>query len=79
MKKKSFIMKNEFFFGAGILKGYCPVCIVTERPGSRRAQGHRGTGERAGARAGRAWGAQVAAGRWASGSATGARDAHGAR
>ena len=41
-KKKSFIMKKEnFFFGAEILKGYCPVCIVTERLGSRCAQGRR--------------------------------------
>ena len=31
MKKKSFIMKNDFFFGAEILKSYCPVCIVREK------------------------------------------------
>ena len=72
-------MKNEFFFGAEILKGYCPVCVVTERLGSRRAQGRWGAGERAGGCAGRAWGAQVAAGRWASGRAAGSRDARGAR
>ena len=31
MKTKSFIMKNEIFFGAEILKGYCSVCIVREK------------------------------------------------
>ena len=51
--------KRYKIFGAEILKGYCPVFVVIERLGSR------GAGERAGARAGRAWGAQVAAGRWA--------------
>ena len=83
MKKKIIYNEKRIFFGAEILKGYCLVCIVTERLGSRRAQGRwracwgarRGAGELAGARAGRAWGSQVAAGRWASGLAVGARGA----
>ena len=66
-KKIIYNEKQIFFFGAEILKGYCPVCVVTERLGSRRVQGRWGAGERAGARAERAWGAQVAIGRWALG------------
>ena len=78
-EKKTIYNEKRFFFGVEILKGYCPVCIVTERLGSRRAQGSWGAGERAGVRAGRVWGAQVAAGRWASGRAASARDVRGAR
>ena len=37
MKKKRYKI-----FGAEILKGYCPVCVVTERLGSRRALGRWG-------------------------------------
>ena len=59
--------KEKKKIGAEILKGYCPVCVVTERLGSRRAQGRWGAGERAGARTGRAWGAQMVDGRWALG------------
>ena len=84
-RKKSFIIKNDFFFfGAEILKGYSPICIVREKKkkfciaeneacrclgciaiGWRLycKKGRWGAGERVGARAGRAWGAQVAAGR----------------
>ena len=31
MKKKIIYNEKRIFFGAEILKGYCPVCIVREK------------------------------------------------
>ena len=60
MKKKRYKI-----FGAEILKGYCPVCVVTERLGSRRGGRRWVCGHGAGVRDGRA-GAGLA-GAWALG------------